>query len=73
MESTMVPGPEEIGTHSALAHGMSLASLWPCAQPPQCPYLDLLGFTHVLLLEQVTSTAQSPSALQASGIDPGQR
>lgn len=42
----MFPGLEQIGTHPVLAHGRSLASLWPCAQPPQHPCLDLLGFTH---------------------------
>lgn len=66
MEGTVFPGPEQMGTHPTLAHGMSVASLWPCAQPPPCPYLDLLDFTHVLVLEQVTSAAQSPSALQAA-------
>lgn len=62
----MFPGPEQTGTHPMLAHGRALASLWPCAQQPQHPCMDLLGFTHI----HVTSPAQSPSALQALGTDP---
>lgn len=73
MEGTMFPGPEQIGTHPTLAHGMSLASLWLCAKPHQHPHLELRDFTHVLLLGQVTSAAQSPSAVQASGTVPCQR
>lgn len=62
----MFPGPEKIGTHSALACGTSLAFCWPSIQPPDHPGLALRGFTHV----QVTAPAQSPSALQALGTVP---